>query len=42
MTLEQARERAVALTHEINDGHDPAQARLDQRRELTFGELVEL
>ena len=42
MTLEQGRARAVALTHEINDGHDPAQARLEQRRELTFGELVEL
>ena len=42
LTLDQARERAMALTHEINDGRDPAQARQEKRQELTFGELAEL
>jgi integrase len=42
LTLDQARERALALSHEINDGHDPADARQAKCKELTFGELAEL
>jgi integrase len=42
LTLEQARQRAMALTHEINDGYDPAQVRQEKRQELTFRELTEL
>jgi integrase len=42
LTLEQARARALALTGEIIDGQDPADARQATREELTFGELAEL
>ena len=42
LTLEQAREKALALTHDILEGHDPAQARQERRQELTWSELTEL
>jgi integrase len=42
LTLEQARERAIALTHEILEGHDPAHAQQERRKELTWHELTEL
>src|SRR5919198_3796093 len=42
LTLEQARARAIALTGEILAGHNPALARQERRRELTFGELAAL
>jgi hypothetical protein len=31
LTMEQAREKALALTHEIIEGHDPADARQEKR-----------
>jgi len=42
LTLEQARDKALVLTHEILEGHDPAEARQQRRQELTWGELTEL
>jgi integrase len=42
LTLEQARERAIGLTHEIIQGRDPAQARQERRQEPTWGELTSL
>jgi integrase len=42
LTLEQAREKALALTHAILEGHDPAQARLERRQELSWEELTAL
>jgi integrase len=42
LTLEQAREKALGLTHDILEGYDPAQARQEKQQELTWSELTEL
>ena len=42
LTLEQARAQAIALTHDILEGHDPAQDRQETRHEPTFGELSQM
>jgi integrase len=42
LSLEQARERAIGLTHEIIQGHDPAQARQARRHEPIWRELTAL
>ncbi len=41
-TVEQARNKARKLIGDIADGEDPAQARIDKRREATFKDLEEL
>jgi integrase len=41
-SLEQARERAIGLTHEIIQGRDPAQARQERCQEPTWAELTSL
>jgi len=40
LKIEQARRRAVAIKNEIVHGRDPAQAKRDQRAELTLGQAV--
>lgn len=42
LTMEQAREKALALTHEIIEGHNPADVRQEKRQELSWGELTQL
>lgn len=42
LTLEQARERAIGMTHAIIQGDDPAQASQEKRQEPTWGELTEV
>lgn len=42
MTIEQAKDKAEALIGEIANGKDPAQERIDQRKEITFGDLEEM
>jgi integrase len=42
LTLEQAREKALALIGEIIEGHDPAERRQERHQELTWAELTTL
>ena len=42
LTLEQAREKALALIGEIIEGHDPAEQRRERHQELTWAELTTL
>jgi len=42
LTVDQARGKAIELCGRIAAGEDPAQERIDERHELTFGELMDL
>ena len=41
ITLENARKTAKEMIGQIASGQDPAQDRLDKKRETTFGDLIE-
>ncbi len=42
VTLEKARKKAKEMIGQIASGQDPAQDRLDEKRETTFGDLIEM